>query len=254
MPDPIVSEFTHQADTFDQAAVYRTEETLDRLVELLPLDPHDAWVDVACGTGIVSLVLAPRVASVVGLDLTPAMLARARTAAAGIANVRFVEGKAEALPFPDGHFAGAVTRFSLHHLPRPERMVAEMARVVRPGGWVALADHLTSGHGVAALWHQAIERLRDPSHWACLPPDAFFAIGTAAGLELVRREELPFHLDFADWLARGSGGPAHRDDILALLASPPVGADAAMRVTAGRLHYRLGLGLWRRPTGDSAKE
>lgn len=256
MREDVVREFTHQAPAFDQAPVYRSAETLDRLVAALPLNPGDAWLDVACGTGIVSLALASHVARVVGLDLTAAMLTQGRSAAreAGIANVDFVEGDGQALPFPDATFAGAITRFALHHLPLPERVVGEMARVVRPGGCVALADHLTSGQAVAALWHQSIERLRDPSPWACLPPDAFFSLGASVGLHLARREEIPFSLDFADWLQRGSGGATHRQEIAALLARPPAGAAEAMRVAGGRLHYRLGIGLWQRPQANSVKE
>lgn len=253
MPDEVIAEFTHQAAAFDRAAVYRTEETLKRLIELLPLDRRDTWLDVACGTGIVTLALAARVARAIGLDMTPAMLERAR-AAAGPAPAEFVEGSAEALPFPDASFAGAVTRFSFHHMPLPARVLAEMARVVRPGGWVAAADHLTSDQAPAALWHQGIERLRDPSHWTCLPASAFFALGTPLGLSLLRRQEIAFDLDFEEWLARGSGGPDHRREIAALLAAPPPDAAEAMWVADGRLHYRLGIALWRRPESDPTKE
>lgn len=256
MHEDVVREFTHQAPAFDRAPVYRAVETLDRLVAALPLDPSDTWLDVACGTGIVSLAVAPRVARVVGLDVTAAMLAQGQAAAhaSGIINVDFVEGDGQALPFADGEFGGAVTRFALHHLALPERTVAEMARVVRPGGFVALADHLTSGRVAAALWHQTIERLRDPSHWASLPPETFFDLGSAAGLRLVRRQEIPFSLDFAEWLERGSGGRSHRQEIATLLARPPAGAEDAMRVSEGRLHYLLGIGLWQRPEANSAKE
>ena len=56
-----------------------------------------------------------------------------------------------------------------------------MARVVRPGGWVVVGDHLTDEDADAAAWHQEIERLRDPTHWASQTPARLRAMGEAAG-------------------------------------------------------------------------
>jgi hypothetical protein len=73
----------------------------------------------------------------------------------------------------------------------PGRVVAEMARVVRPGGWVCLADHIASDDLEEYAWHQEIERLRDPSHWACLTPAAIRQLGVAAGLTLRHERLIP---------------------------------------------------------------
>ena len=82
-----------------------------------------------------------------------------------IANVDFSVGDATALEFGDASFDGAVTRLSLHHIPLPGRVVAEMARVVRPGGWVIVGDLVADeADGEVAAWREEIERLRDPSH------------------------------------------------------------------------------------------
>src|SRR6185503_3403989 len=106
----------------------------------------------------------------VGVDLTPTMIERARADAAdaGVENVTFELGDATALDLPDDSLDGAITRFSLHHIPAPVRVLEEMRRVVRPGGYLVVADHVTDDEGAAAAWHEEIERLRDPSHWACL--------------------------------------------------------------------------------------
>jgi SAM-dependent methyltransferase len=245
--DAVIAEFTHQADAFARADVYRLAATLDRLLQALPLGPGDRWLDVACGPGIVARALAARVREAVGIDLTPAMVQRAQADAATVANVRFAVGDAAALPFAPGEFDGAVTRFALHHIPAPARVLREMARVVRPGGHVAAADHLTSAAAAIAAWHHDIERLRDPSHWLSLPGEVFFGLGEAAGLRLVRREEAGFDLDFEEWLARGSDGPAHRALIAECLAHAPTGADEFFAVRAGRLHLRLGIAVWEKP-------
>lgn len=244
----VVAEFTHQAAAFNRSPVMNADQTLARLVALLPAAAGESWLETACGPGIVARTLARRVGEVVGVDLTPAMieLAGAAATAAGVGNVRFLRGDATALPFEAARFDGAVTRFSLHHMPRPDLCVAEMARVVRPGGWVAVSDHLTEADAADRAWHRQIERLRDPSHQDCLDDDALAALGAAAGLDLVTRQIEPMVIDFAEWLQRGSGGEANRTAIGAALAARP-GVPSFHVDAAGGLHLRLARFLWRRP-------
>ena len=255
-PDAIVREFTHQSEAFNAAAAMRSADTLGRLLDLIPAAPGERWLDAACGPGLVARGLAARVGRVDGIDMTPAMVALAHREAQreGAANAVFAIGDATALEFEPGTFDGAVTRFSLHHIPAPGRVVAELARVVRPGGAVVVADHVTSGDGGVAAWHQEIERLRDPSHWACLTPARLRSLGQAAGLVLEREQEVPFSIDFEEWIARGSGGAAARALIEAAVAGR-VPAPAVFRVAGTGDGRRLGLvywlSLWRRPSPES---
>jgi SAM-dependent methyltransferase len=246
--DLVVAEFTHQAEAFNRSPVMTTAQTLAALIDMLPAAPGQRWLEVACGPGIIARALAPRVGEVVGIDLTPAMIevARAEAAAAGLGNLRFVEGDATALPFADASFDGAVTRFSLHHMPEAGRCVAEMARVVRPGGWVAVADHVTSEDPAIAAWHREIERLRDPSHHASPSVAGLRGLGAAAGLEAVTERLEPLAIDYEEWLTRGSGGPANRGRIQALLDQRP--GEPCFSVDAGGvLRFVFGRFLWRRP-------
>src|SRR6201996_3915987 len=215
----IRDEFAHQADSFARSPTMSLAETLDAVVELVPEDGAALFAEFACGPGLIARAMAPRGDSVLGLDLTPAMVekARAEATAAGVENVSFELGDATALDLPDDSFDGAVTRFSLHHIPAPVRVLEEMRRVVKPGGYVVVADHVTDDDGAAAAWHQEIERLRDPSHWACLTPSAIAAMGERVGLEPDLTREIPFAIDFDEWIGRGSGGPAHADLIDPLL-------------------------------------
>jgi len=251
-PDQVVREFTHQSESFNVAPVMRSADTLGRLVDLIPAAAGARWLDVACGPGLVARGLAPRVGEVHGVDMTPAMVdvARREAAAERLSNAVFSVGDATALDFADATFDGAVTRFSLHHIPLPGRVVAEMARVVRPGGAVIVADHVTSADAGEAAWHQEIERLRDPSHWACLTPARLRALGEAAGLMFERAEEAPISIDFEEWIARGSGGPGSAGLIARALADR-VPAPDVFRVVDGsdgrRLELRYWISVWRRP-------
>lgn len=230
-------------------------ETLQRLLDLAPTRSTDHWLEVACGPGLISRGLAPRVRQMTAADITPAMLevGAAEAAKVGLTNIEFVEGDATALAFPDNAFDGVVTRFSLHHIPAPGRCVREMHRVVRTGGYVLIGDHLTDDSQPEAAWHQEIERLRDPSHWASLTTTGLHDLIASTGLELVEEHVIPFSLEYAEWLSRGTGGSGMGEIIAALLAERPDGA-WGFRVLPGpegdRLHLKYGLSLWRKRTDE----
>ncbi|HET6325180.1 MAG TPA: class I SAM-dependent methyltransferase [Planctomycetaceae bacterium] len=97
-------------------------------------------LDVACGTGVVSVTAARLGARATGLDLTPALLERARdnSQIAGV-EIDWREGDAEALPFADAAFDVVTSQFGHIFAPRPEVAVAEMLRVLKPGGTIAFA-------------------------------------------------------------------------------------------------------------------
>lgn len=250
--DSIRAEFTHQSQSFGTAPAMTSAETLGALIELIPEGAGAKWIDVACGPGVVSQATASRVGSVTGVDLTPAMIeeARRRTSEEGIESVGFTLGDATALEFPDDSFDGAITRLSLHHIPAPHRVVAEMARVVCPGGWVLVSDIVGDGDGEATAWREEIERLRDPSHWVCLTEERLRGAGAAAGLTLDEEKLIPIEIDFDDWLARGSGGADAADLVAELLRRRPSGAKSfsVREDETGRiLHQRYWLGRWRVP-------
>ncbi len=250
--ESIRDEFTHQSESFASGPAMSAAETLGALVELAPADANARWLETASGPGLIARALAPRVGSVHGVDLTPAMLeiAERGAVAEGLDNVTFSLGDATDLEFAENSFDGAITRYSVHHIPVPLRLVAEMARVVRPGGWVLVGDHLTDEDSEAAAWHEEIERLRDPSHWACMTLERLRALGEGAGLVLDEERLVPLDLDFEEWLGRGSGGAASAGLIDRLLAEPPAGAESFRVVEEGgrrRLKLRYLLSRWRVP-------
>jgi ubiquinone/menaquinone biosynthesis C-methylase UbiE len=117
----------------------------------LGLREGETVLDVACGTGNLTLPAARRGAHVTGLDIAPNLLdtAAERAASEGLA-IRFDEGNAEELPYADGSFETVVTMYGAMFAPRPERAAAELLRVVRPGGRVAMANW-TPGSFIGAM-------------------------------------------------------------------------------------------------------
>jgi len=243
--------FTAQADGYNSSAVANSDAILEAIVAHAAPRPGERWLEAACGPGIVARRLAPRVGSVHGIDLTPAMmeLARREAARAGLDHVSFEVGDATATGLADASFDGAVTRFSIHHLPVPGRLLVELARLVRPGGTIVVVDHLADEAAHARAWSQEIERLRDPSHWATLDDGELRALGERAGLRFEREHRARFELDFDDWLRRGTDDPAAHELVALALADRPPGIERFVvgERDGGRvLTLEMWLGVWRR--------
>ena len=165
----VADEFARQAQNFDHWAAKADDP--GRFAAALGDARRGKVLDVACGPGVVTAALAPEASSVVAFDATEEMLekAKARCAKAGLGNVAFRSGDAENLPFKDAEFDGVVTRLAIHHFANPQRALDEMFRVLRPGGAAVIVDAVSSENLDEAELHNAIERLRDPSHVRMLP-------------------------------------------------------------------------------------
>ena len=111
-----------------------------RLVKHAGIKAGQRVLDVACGTGVVALTAARRGARVTGLDLTPELLVRARenSRLAGV-DIDWHEGDAEKLPFDAATFDVVLSQFGHMFAPRPDVVVAEVLRVLKPGGTIAFS-------------------------------------------------------------------------------------------------------------------
>ena len=175
-----------------------------RAADLADLSPGDRALDVATGTGDLALELAARVApggEVVGIDFAEKMLELAR-AKAGETNVRFETGNALALDFPDGAFDAATVGFGARNFSDLDLGLAEMARVVRPGGRVVVLEITTPRRPPLStffeLWFDhaipALGRVIDSQAYSYLPlsvrrfpgPDELAAIMWRCGLRQIR--------------------------------------------------------------------
>src|SRR5262245_1435889 len=109
------------------------------LVRLAGVEVGERVLDVACGTGNTAITACLAGAEVVGLDLTPELLAQACTnaEAAGADSIQWQEGDVEALPFPDSQFDVVLSSVGHMFAPRPEAAIAEMLRVLKSGGRIA---------------------------------------------------------------------------------------------------------------------
>ena len=216
--DKIRERFTATADVFSQNVRVTRKAEAERLAEIatggLARAAEATAIDLACGPGTFTRPLAARVGRAIGVDLTLAMVEKARSEAAreAIANIEFVCSDVYALPFASGAADIVTCGYAFHHMTDPARALAEMSRVIRPGGRIAIIDIIVP-EGFDPRHQNAIERERDPSHTDTLTAARFRAMFRDAGLR-VRSESIHenFH-DFDYWMQ--NAGSALGDDIYA---------------------------------------
>jgi ubiquinone/menaquinone biosynthesis C-methylase UbiE len=199
--DDVRARFGATAERVADHAERQVEMVRDQLRDFVLPEGDDRGLDSGTGAGTLALALAPLVREVVGVDVVPELLERARRNAP--ANVTFVEGDATNLPFDDGDFDLSCSRRTFHHIARPELAVAELARVTAPGGRIFVDDQIAPVDPLEALELDRFERARDPSHTRTLPDIDFRHLFEANDLILQRsrfqthRRELDYYLDLA---------------------------------------------------------
>jgi ubiquinone/menaquinone biosynthesis C-methylase UbiE len=200
----VQKQFTKTAETFIKRHPRDTPQMLAERASFAKPQAEDRALDVACGGGSLVVELAPRVRSAFGVDLTRAMLAHALELQKerGIQNAAFACGEAERLPFPDRFFDLVSCQFSIHHMPKPEAVLREMARVAKPEGRILVVDTLGPESEEKWVLHQQIEMLRDPSHTASLRLTRFLGIFEALGLEVTRQKLNRREGSFHEWMLR----------------------------------------------------
>lgn len=165
-PDGRRSGYLHGTERGEQARLEVQAQLLGAAGFLPPLQPGLRLLDVGCGTGAITRAVALQVApgEVVGLDREAAQLETARRLATvqGIHNLQFVQGDASQLQWPDESFDAVYCRFVLEHVADLQAVIAEMRRVVRPGGWVC-AYEWEPGCFVCYPGSAAIEQV-----WQCI--------------------------------------------------------------------------------------
>lgn len=246
--DSIRRQFTRQADAYIRMRQTTDERALAALVQLSGAEALHRVLDVACGPGFLTMAFARRCGSAVGLDATDTFLERARAEAerVGVRNVEFRTGDAEHLPFEDGVFDVASCRAAFHHFLRPDRVLAEMARVVGGSGRVLVADMLTSEDAAQAEYHNRLERLCDPTHVRALPQSEYQRLIADAGLEVVLAPRTEMSLDVEEWLDYGGPTAESRREITALMEASLEVDRTGLRVRRedGRLRFSYDAGVF----------
>jgi SAM-dependent methyltransferase len=211
----VVEQFTRQAASF--ARLPSHEAATQLLLDLAGVGPDDMVLDVACGPGLVACAAAARAKRVVGIDITPAMVEQARSLQEklGLANLEWRVGDVASLPFESGSFSAVTTRYSMHHFGDPGAVLAEMVRVAKPGGRIAIADMVLPAPKAAA--YDRMERLRDPSHVRTFSREDLGLLAAAVGIHDLRWADYLFEIDVSRLMRASFPRPGDAGRVRAML-------------------------------------
>jgi ubiquinone/menaquinone biosynthesis C-methylase UbiE len=225
----ILDQFTRQAIPFTRLHERDDAAFIQMLIDSADICAESEVLDVACGPGLVACQVAKAARHVTGLDLTPAMIeqARKRQQESGLDNLSWVVGDAQPLPFDDCQFDRVITRYSFHHFSDPTSAFAELIRVCKPQGRIAVCDVFVTSTEQAEAYDQ-LERYRDSSHTHALRLDEFEALFEQ--LALVRRTYYQYPVMVDELLARSfpepGGTEAFREMIRRDIGVNRLGMDA----------------------------
>jgi ubiquinone/menaquinone biosynthesis C-methylase UbiE len=237
----VIDQFTKQAIPFSQKSQLSSEEILELMVDACGVTPRDTVLDVACGPGLTACAFAKVAARVTGIDITPAMIerAKARQGVSGLTNLTWRVGDLLSLPFPDESFSLVATRYSFHHLLDPMAALAEMKRVCEPGGRVMVMDAAPES-GKAGAYNR-MEKLRDPSHVRAMPSEELLRMAREAGLVSVKTAFCKVEFELERTLAASFPNPGDEEKLrqifLSDLATDALGMGVHRRGEEIHFHY-----------------
>lgn len=187
--------FAERAAFYTTSTVHADPSGLAKLVNLAAPQPEWIALDIATGTGHTALALAPHVARVVGIDLTPEMLAEAEQlrAARGAANVTFRLGDVHHLPFEDASLDLVTCRRAAHHFSDIALALREIRRVLRPGGRVVIDDRSVAEDDFVDRCMNQLDRYHDESHVREYRPSEWQRMLLASGLVVESIETFTRH-------------------------------------------------------------
>ena len=222
--DQVADAFGSTAAAYLTSQVHATGADLQNLAATFAATCGNARVlDMGCGAGHASFAIAPHVREVVAYDIAPQMLATVDAAAKerGLTTIRTQQGAAETLPFDDASFDWAVSRMSAHHWRDVPRALAEVHRVLKPGGRLKFIDIAGIDDPLYDTHIQAIEVLRDASHIRDYRADEWIAMLDAAGFDAHVTERWRLPLEFDAWVSRMRTPPERVTAIRSMWTSAP---------------------------------
>jgi ubiquinone/menaquinone biosynthesis C-methylase UbiE len=203
--DLVRAQFGPVAEAYVTSAYHASGADLARLVDAALLRDIDTVLDLGCGAGHTALAVAPHVAHVTAVDLTPDMVAAASSLAEqrGISNITFDVADSARLPFADASFDVVTSRAAAHHFADVRAALSEAVRVLRPGGRCVIVDTISLEDAALDTFWNCLEILRDASHVRNWRVSEWLSMLTEAGFSTAHLvESFAIPMDGAAWVKR----------------------------------------------------
>jgi ubiquinone/menaquinone biosynthesis C-methylase UbiE len=201
--DRVRAQYGKVGDAYVKSKGHASGNDLERMLALAEPKPTDVLLDIATGGGHVARVIGPHVGRVIASDLTPEMLDHAipYLEEQGLERIERLVADAQDLPLDDASMDIVTCRIAPHHFPDPAAFVAEVARVLRPGGRFLLVDSTVPDGPVGAFFN-AYETVRDPSHERSLTEAEWTGLLEQNDFSIEAVEPFRKRHEFTDWTDR----------------------------------------------------
>ncbi|WP_053220175.1 class I SAM-dependent methyltransferase [Virgibacillus senegalensis] len=197
----VQNQFGKNAANYVSSNIHAKGRDLERLKQILEWNGTESVLDIATGGGHVANALAPLARKVTAFDLTSEMLVASEkfVKGNGHANVDFIQGDAEELPFGDDSFDVAVCRIAAHHFSNVSTFVQEAYRIVKKGGVFLLIDNTAPENDRMDKFYNEMEKRRDYSHQRALKKSEWLCLIEEKGFELEELYRFPKQFFFEKW-------------------------------------------------------
>jgi ubiquinone/menaquinone biosynthesis C-methylase UbiE len=234
------AQFDRQSDRYGKSHILADTRDVAAALAGVRVPAGGTALDVATGGGHTALYLAQQGWRVTAGDIAPRMLENAQRLAAEAGHT--IETRlfpAEELPFPARGFDLVTVRVAPHHFSSPEKFVAEVARVLKPGGYFLFIDGSVPDHDPETeAWLHRVEKWRDPSHGRFLSRTAWEELIKANGLTVLRSQLDPMKQPDLQWYFETAATPAENRSLVleaVRTASPHVRNAMRLGEEAGRI-------------------
>lgn len=201
------------SSNYAASASHKFGPSLSKLIRLARPTKDDVCLDVGTGTGHTAAQLAQRVKKVYGLDPAEGMRQAAADMYGHLENLEFIGGTSEDTRFPDATFDIVTARHTLHHHPNIKRTLAEIRRVLKPGGRLVIVDEI-SPHEDLDTWYHTLEVTRDPTHERAYTMHEWRGYIKDAGLDwIVGDADTSYRLEVEAWIKRMNPSEAQAENV-----------------------------------------
>jgi ubiquinone/menaquinone biosynthesis C-methylase UbiE len=239
-------QYTPIAGAYISSRIHAQGEDLPRLVELAGLTDKARLLDVGTGAGHTALAFSSSGVSVIGLDLTQAMLVQAQQLAAQRdLDFTAVRGAAELMPFQDAAFDGIACRYCAHHFVDVPASLQEMHRTLKPAGVLVFVDLIAPDDDEADEFVNYLEWLRDQSHRREARKGEYETWFHEAGFRIDHLETFSETIVVDQWFARAQTSPENEAEARRMLASATPKIRELFAISADPVAFELNVVLIR---------
>ncbi|OLQ46043.1 methyltransferase [Bacillus licheniformis] len=211
--------FSQNAEMYRDEKVFAEGEDLGLMIKTADCRAEHRVLDIGAGAGHTTLAFSPYVQECAGVDATKEMVEVASSFAQekGAGNVRFQQGTAESLPFPDESFDIITCRYAAHHFSDVRKAVSEVARVLKKDGRFLLVDHYAPEDAALDEFVNHLNRLRDPSHVRENSLSEWRSMFSANQMDYHDIQKWNLPIQYESWIKRGGTTADRKKQIISHL-------------------------------------